>query len=315
MTTRILRTALAPITLLAIASATGGCDAEPAAEDYSWVLPDERIRVDMPDAENARRAAGDPSQFRADTKQITQDVNGFIDEVLTGIDRITDFDPTWAEDEEDKAIWGPWSDNGLDGMLYVQRFEDDHYEWALLTRPTGTDDDAWVAYVGGEVDPGATETTGSGRFAVDFDAYRSVDPASEAGGVFFSDYDVQDDSVDAEAGFDGFYERTGDVPVDAGYSYSQDASGGAMDVAYLEDISEGGDLETVILRTRWVPSGEGRGDAYVTGGDFGPLVYNATECWNAGGNVTFEENNADFHTSGDEADCVFDEPEWNEEGV
>ena len=306
---------LTPLTLLAIAATTGACGVEEeSAEDYAWVLPDERIRIAMPDAQT-QRAAGDVSQFRQDTKDIVNDVNGFIDEVLTTIDKITSYDPTWAEDTENKAVWGPWEDGGMEGMLYVQKFDDDHYEWALLSRPAGTNDDAWVAFVGGQVDPGATETTGSGRFAVDFDAYQGVDPSSEPGGVFYSEYAVQDDAVAAEAGFDGFYEHPSDTPVDAGYRYMQDANGGAMDVAYLDDIEEGGDLETVVLRSRWTPTGEGRGDAYITGGDFGPLVYNGTECWNAGGVVTFEENNADFQRSGDESSCVFAEPEWNDDGV
>jgi len=314
-TTRSFTRLAAPLALLAIATVTAGCDdGAEAPPDYAWVLPDDRIKVDMPDAE-ARRSAGDPSEYRRDTKDITRDVNGFIDEVLTTIDHITEFEPTWAEDTEDKAIWGPWNDGANDGMLYVQHFEDDHYEWALLIRPTGGSDDDWVAFIGGEVDPGATETTGSGRFAVDFDAVKVIDPASEPGGAFYSDYDVRSTGVEAEAGFDGFTERAGDPPVDAGYRYRQDGDGGEMDVAYLADIAEGGDLETVILRSRWVSTGEGRGDAYITGGDFGPLVYTGTECWNRSGIVTFEENNADFQTSGDEATCVFAEPEWNDDGV
>lgn len=288
------------------------CGTSEPVEDYSWVLPGDEIKVQL---DTARRAAGDPSSFRADTVQIATDVNGLIDTVLTSVGDITDFEPTWADDAEDKVVWGPWTDSGIDGMLYVQRFEDEHYEWALLGRPEGSGDEDWVALIAGHVDPGATETTGSGKMAIDFDAISGIDPSSTAGGVFATVYDVRSDKADCEALFEGFTENAGDVPVDAAYRYGEWPDGGYMDVVYLADLVEGGALETVVLRSRWVADGQGRGDAYVTDGDLGPLVYQASECWDAAGVVVFDESNADLTTSGDEGLCAFAEPQWNEDGV
>jgi len=292
------------------------CDAGVQPGDYSKVLPDERILVSMPDADGLR-AAGDPSEFRRDTKDIASDVNGLIGEVLDGIGEITSFDPTWSDEQEDAAVWGPWTDNGVDIMMVVQHFDDDHYEWALMLRPAGADDDAWQAYVAGQVEPGATETTAAGRFAMDFGVLTELADAPDdiAYGVFYTEYDVQDDTVDAEAGFEGYHEGGGEPEVDAVYHYAQDPLGGLMDVAYEHDVNEGGSLETVILRSRWAKNGEGRGDAYVTGGDFGDLVYTATECWNPSGMTVFAEDNASLSTSGDEGQCAFDEPAWPEDGV
>jgi len=300
--------------LSAVALLAAACEpaAEPtAAEDYSWVLPDDRVLVDMP---AARRAAGDESELRNQSLEVAGDVNGFIDGVLTDISAITEFEPTWGNEEETQALWGPWTDDGIDGALYVQLMDDDSYEWALIARPEGTGEDDWVALVGGQVDPGATETTGSGSFAVDFDAISSLggEPAT---GVFATSYDVRENSVDAVAAFEAFAEQPGDPAVDAVYRYGNDRQGGYMDLVYEADATDGGELETYILRSRWVKGGAGRGDAYVTGGDLGPLVYQASECWDEGGTVVFDENNYELTTTGSVDDCAFAEPQWNEDGV
>jgi hypothetical protein len=306
---------LAPFAPLALLFAVA-CDAQPSADEYRNVLPDERLLISMPEADGLR-AAGDPSQFRSDTKEIATQVNGLIGDVLGGIDEITSYDPTWSDTEDDTALWGPWTDGGLDILLAVSRHDDDHYEWALMIRAEGGSDDDWAPYVAGEVDPGATETTGSGRFAIDFGVLTDLSdsPDEVAYGLFVSEYDVADDTVDASAAYEDYHEGDGAEPVNALYRYSQDPVGGLMDVAYEHDVAEGGELETVILRSRWNQGGEGRGDAYITGGDFGELVYTATECWNPSGITVFTEDNAELQTSGDEAQCAFDEPAWPEDGV
>jgi hypothetical protein len=121
--------------------------------------------------------------------------------------------------------------------------------------------------------------------------------------------------VDAEAYYEGFSEGPDGPVIDAAYRYGSDRNGGYLDLAYEGEMTEGGDLETVILRTRWVKGGAGRGDAYVTGGDLGALVYQASECWDEGGIVVYDENNYELTTSGDVADCAFAEAQWNEDGV
>jgi hypothetical protein len=292
------------------------CDPAPEASepaDYAWVLPGDEILVDMPEA---RRSAGDDSELRAQSMQTALDVNTFISDVLTQIDAITDFQPTWADETETKVLWGPWTDDGVDGALYVEALEDGSYEWALIAKPEGSGEEAWVALIGGAVEPGATETTGKGAFAVDFDAITSIaTDGTDATGIFASTYDVRENSVDAQAAFEGFAEHAGDPVVDAAYRYGNDKTGGYMDLAYEADVTESGAEETVILRSRWVKGGAGRGDAYLTGGDFGPLVYQASECWNESGIIVFDENNAELTTSGNVDDCVFTEAQWNDDGV
>ena len=306
---------LLPLTAVAALFAVA-CEPAPEeapAEDYSWVLPGDELLVDLAEA---RRAVGDDSELRAQSVQTATDINTFIGDVLDQISYITDFEPTWADETQTEVLWGPWTDDGVDGALYVSILTDGSYDWALIGRPEGEGDDAWVPLIAGNVEAGATETTGKGSFAVDFDAITALaTDGTDATGTFVSTYDVREDSVDAQAVFEGFAEHAGDPVVDVGYSYGSDQQGGYIDLGYEADITGSGQEETVILRTRWVTSGEGRGDAYFTGGDFGPLVYQASECWDEAGVVVFDENNAELTTSGDVNDCVFTEAEWNEEGV
>ena len=294
----------------AFALVLAACTPADPVEDYSWVLPGDEVKVPL---EAARRSAGDSSAFRAETEAIATDVNALIDSVLTSIEEVTTFEPTWADDAENKVVWGPWDDgSGVEGMLAIQKFDDDHYEWALLGRPTGEGDDAWLPLVAGHVEPGATETTGKGKLALDFDAFAALDPSMTGGGVFATVYDVREDKADNEAVFEGVYEAAGDTPVDAAYRYGASADGGYMDIVFAGEMAEGPALETVILRSRWLADGSGRGDAYVTDGDVGPLVYQASECWDAAGFVVYEENNSDLNRSGDASLCAYAEPQWNE---
>jgi len=298
-------------TLLLLAVA---CEIPAPADDYAAVLPGEEILVDLPPAQRLRAASGEPSEFQAVTEQAATDVNTLIGDVLDGIGHITSFDPTFADEAQSEAVWGPWSDDGVDGMLYVKHFEEDgHYEWALQSRLTGQGEEDWLPIVAGHVDAGATEDTGSGWFALDLDAIARLDPEEPARGLFVSRYDVTVDRVEASAALEGFSEDGGATVADVVYDYAQDADGGYMDLVFEADITGNEIGEFYILRTRWADDGAGRGDAYVTGGDLGPLVYKATECWDAGAIVAFHENNADFTRSGDDALCVFDEPEWNDE--
>src|SRR5687768_9237538 len=109
-------TLVAAVLLTACAPAPG--------DDYAAVLPDERLLVDFPDGGTLRSAAGDPSEYHALTSQVTHDVNLLIETVLTSIAYVTEFDPTWADESARVALWGPWTDDGVDGRLWVEHHDD-----------------------------------------------------------------------------------------------------------------------------------------------------------------------------------------------
>ncbi len=302
---------------LALATACGEPANQPDSSEYEAALPDERILIAMP--MGGDRALGATADTYLTTAEVTADVNGFIEEVLDSVSHVTDFEPTWTEDEN-KFLWGPWNEGGLDPnetALYVEYDEAaDMYGWAVVQRPKGTTDDDWVGIIGGESFPGATEDEGSGFFAVDFDAIATLNPTETAAGVFYTEYVVTAEGVEAEAGFEDFTDDTTQPErLNAGYRFGQNAAGdGYMDLGYLADIHEDGSAEeTIVLRTRWQADGQGRGDMVVFDGDLAPLAYQGSECWDSSFAVVYEENNADLTMNGDESLCAFGDAEWNED--
>ncbi|MCB9673732.1 MAG: hypothetical protein H6737_01370 [Alphaproteobacteria bacterium] len=303
---------------LALATACGPESEKPDSAAFVDALPDERILINMP--MGGDRAVGAMAESYVTTAQVTSDVNGFISDVLDAVDHVTDFEPTWTE-ADNKFLWGPWSEGGLDPnetALYVEFDEAaNKYGWAIIQRPKGsTSDEDWVAVIGGESFPGATEDEGEGMFAVDFDAIAALNPTETVAGKFYSSYIVTADGVAAEAGFEDFTDDTSAPErITAGYRYGQDAAGaGYMDLGYLADIHQDGSLEeTIVLRTRWQADGQGRGDMVVFDGDLAPLAYQGSECWGSDFNVVYEENNAELVMNGDESQCAFGDPEWNDD--
>lgn len=312
---RSLLFATAPLAV-ALLAACEPAPTGPDADSFARHLPDERILVAMPVAGD--RAVGDLAETYLTTAQVTTVVNGLIGMVLDTVDHITDFEPTWTEDEN-KFLWGPWNDGGLDPnqtALYVELDEAAGvYGWAIIQRPkTSTSDEDWVPVIGGEATPGATEDTGSGAFVIDFDAIAALNPAETATGAFVSTYTIHEDGhVEAEAGFQEFTDGGSEV-VNAGYRYGQDLTGaGYMDLAYLAELDGNPLEETVVIRSRWTAEGAGRGDVVILGGDIDPLIFHAYECWDTSYLVVYEESNLDLTMNGDASLCAFSEPEWNED--
>ncbi|MCA9567866.1 MAG: hypothetical protein KC656_08490 [Myxococcales bacterium] len=288
----------------------------PDATAWAGALPDQRILVSMPTDDGAR-AVGQTADSYVWTRNATQHVNGLIGFVLTTVDTITDFQPTYSSDDNE-YLWGPWNDGGLDPnetALYVRH--DDvagTYGWAIIQRPKESTSDAdWVPVVAGEATPGETEDTGSGFFVIDFDAIAALNPAESTTGRFASRYEISADGVSAEAGFEDFSENGGPL-ANALYRYDQDGTGaGAMDLGLEADTDdEGTERETIVLRTRWMADGQGRGDMVVFGGDMGPFVLAASQCWDSGFDSVYEVTNL-LTEEGDASLCAFEAAEWNED--
>lgn len=300
-----------PIACLAFALAA--CTTGPA-DDFSKVLPDDRLLIDLPTdfGGSARSNLGDTAEYYEMTRDVTTDVNTLIGDVLNGVAEITSFDPTWADASQTRALWGPWEDGGVNGRLWVEQLEDGGYNWAIDAKLVEEADDAYVPVFAGQIDAGADEVSSTGRFALDFEEATRYDPDKTGTGEFYVEYSIDNDVVDATAGFLGWSEDGSPVG-DAAYDYSQDGTGsGSMDLAFRVDSMETELAELHVVRSRWNADGEGRADVYLTEGDLGPLVFTATECWGSDYMVTFYEDNYDFTRNGDEADCAFAEDDFNE---
>lgn len=296
-------------TLAALLLATA-CTSGPADQARA-ILPDDRLLIDESGFSDLARGLGEPSEAYALTWDVTREVNGGLGEVLALVEAIASFDPTWSDDE-DLALWGPWEDGGVWGQMWVQGTGATGWRWAIEVRADGTPEDAWQPALAGEVDPGGTEETSSGRFVMDFTAIEAAGGDDGVTGAMSAEYALRADGAEAEVAF-GEISTDGSVPQDAAYRYDHTiGAGGAMDVAITEDVSDpaNGVLELLVIRSRWDGAGAGRTDAVVTGGDLGALSYTESECWDAAHLTVWLENNFELVREGDESACAFAEAEF-----
>lgn len=302
-----MRIALLSVTLVA-------CIAP--ADEYRSILPDDRLLIEESAFDDAAlaRGVGEPSDYYAITREFTTNTNAGIGAVLQLVEAIASYPPTWS-DADSIVRWGPWLDQATAtyGQMWVQRLDDGAYDWAIEVRPEQAAEDAWTGVLAGHVDAGATEQVSSGWFAMDLTAISSVESGTTTGELGCV-YAIEEDSVVATIGF-GDVSEGGALPADGAYHYEQTrGAGGLMDLAVEGDIAEppNGSAETLIIRSRWLDDGQGRADAYVTGGDVGALVYTESDCWDQSHTTVFFENNFTLETEGDPTRCAFAEPEFNE---
>ncbi len=302
--------------LIAVAALCTACTSAGPGAEFTEILPDDRIYVNVPVDSGAAKDAEDGiwSDYYLLTARVTDDVNAMIALPLILIDLITDTPPSDIDDERTHAVWGPYSDalDPVETALHVEHYADDSWEWYFVQKPANADDAEYTDVIRGTVDAGSTREVHSGQFAIAFDVMQELDPNVALSGVFVSEYDVNATDVTATALFSEVAEHDGE-PIDALYAYEQVHDGeGAMDLGWLADIDDDGDDESHIVRSRWTAEGAGRSDAYLTGGTLGDLVFNESECWDEHFDPVYNSNNWSEEETGDVADCAFAEAEWND---
>ncbi|HHO49514.1 MAG TPA: hypothetical protein ENK18_01275 [Deltaproteobacteria bacterium] len=302
---------LPPISIL-VPSLIGltGCDVPPDA--YRDVLPDDRLLVEFPDGAQGLRSVGEPSAHYQITHDLTVETNTGLKEVLTLIELITSFPPTWSAEDEQTALWGPWIDNGTYGQLWVAEEEGGSYAWAIELRPG--EEGPWTPVLAGEVDAGSDATASSGRFGMDFTTIEALGSGDGTVGEIAVEYELFEGGASTTVLFGDFAED-GSIPANAGTHFEHERGvGGLMDVIIEGDLTEppNGSEEVMILRSRWDSEGAGRTDAYLTEGDFGQLTYTETECWSPAHTVVYFENNFELFSDGDVSDCAFTEASFND---
>lgn len=248
---------------------------------FTVLLPDDRILVNLKVEEEAAKAEGEREWSEAYllTAQATRDVNALIGGVLLLARGVSSTAP--SERSDTHAVWGPYA-GPLDPVETRMQADydpgSDTYTWFFEQKPKGGDDSAYLPVVEGEVDAAAVQGDHSGRFWIDFATMTELDPNVRGDGLFLSDYEVNPEDVAATATFDSF--RDGDEEaVDASYGYRQTVEGeGEMDLGWLADADGQGAEEAWSVHSRWTWEGAGRGDVRLSGGD---LAQDATlnECW------------------------------------
>lgn len=291
--------------LLALVGLSACLPASPLTE----VLPDERIKVNLPLATAAKDGTRDWATWYLATAEVTENVNGLIGYVLVLVDTITTwYPPSYVNEDRTSATWGPWADalDPVETVLHVTHdVETDMYTWGFDQWPKDLTDEDARTVVAGEVDPGATREASTGRFVVDFTTIHELDPTEEGTGTFTVEYDIRTDGASAWATFEDF----GPEGLQATYFYDQAEDGsGTMDLVLTVDLNPGtgtGTEETLYVRSRWTAEGAGRSDVIGTGGDLGTADATLSECWSTSFERVYYTDDYSGAEEGDAAACVF----------
>ncbi len=300
MSSTLKKTAL--LTSLFAFSATACVQEEQGPAGLEQALPTaEQLSIKLPDGQ--ARALGELGEFYTWTRNITRSLNGGSAWVLILIHSIVQYPVTTVEGNV--YTWGPWG-QGLDPAEYklvVTALANGTFEYQLAGRPRNTQG-SFETVISGTAIPGPSEDKGKGQLLLDFDAAERVNPVDNDGqGQLTIKYDFALRTLDLDAVTveDG-------RPATAKYSYKDQADGaGDMVLGLRANANGGAGLESITLRSRWLASGAGRGDARVTGGDVGASEVTASECWNNLFRRVYFVSEAGMlgATEGDVNDCAF----------
>lgn len=298
---RTLGTTVLLSSLLAF-SATACLDQDQRPEGLDSALPTaEQLSIKLP--ESANRAVGQVAEYYGYTRGITRTLNGSSAWVLILIHSIVQFPVTTVEGNV--YTWGPWAE-GLDPAEYklvVTALANGSFDYQLAGRPRNTTG-AFETVISGNAIPGANDAQGKGQVLLDFDAAERVNPIDNDGnGQLTIKYDLAARALDLDA-----VSIENGRPATAKYSYKDQADGsGDMVFGLRGNADAGAGLETLTLRSRWLASGAGRGDARITGGDVGSVELTASECWSSQFLRTYFIAAAGTlgGTEGNLADCAF----------
>jgi hypothetical protein len=252
---------------------------EPPAAIQRAIPTADQVKINLPTS--SERAIGQLAEWYVSTRQITSTFNGGSAWVLILIHTIVAFPVTSVDG--DTYTWGPFGD-ALDPAEYkldVKDVGDGTYEWALSGRPRTQANSAFEVIIDGVSDPRAGEAQGNGKFLIDFDAGRRVNPIDsdpEARGQIEVTYDLAARHLDLDIA------STDDngAPVFANYEYNEGADrSGDMLFELDGDMGGGPGVEHAVVRSRWQADGAGRADVGLSGGDTeNPAGVLASECWN-----------------------------------
>lgn len=322
----------APIFVLASAIALvitlGGCGAEAPSDEFRDALPSQsQLAMTVPGDESGSDPGGmntyilgQQAELYALTYRASRDVNGGLWATLKLIQSIAQHPPTSIAGGV--ATWGPHTGalSPLEWKLMMTRRGPGRYTYMLQARgrdavASGAQTDFITVLVGAS----ARQLAGPGYLGVlaaDSTTLHALDPIGHPNsGKVVATYNTIGLKRRVRVAFQDFSEDGGPL-VDALYSYT-DLLHSAGSFRYLArtDVHKNNSAEEIALvATNWKFSGEGRGDAFITGGDLpADFTLAVTECWDSSFSRVFYEDNANLApTEGVKTDCAFYMPlEWD----
>lgn len=307
--------------ILAAATLMTACAPEDDVDGVRNVLPSaEAVRIKVPGETGGEKPGkheaallGETAEFYRFTRVVSRDINGGAAFVLILVKTIVSYPVTSIEG--DTYIWGPWSDalNPSEYRLTVRQNAALDYEWSLEGRRKSDGASApFEAVVAGVATPGRPNR-GSGTFTIDFDTAEKLDPVgNDAQGQLSATYDLESDPASLIID----YERDAAQPdgtiakATLHYEYAEASDrSGDFQFSLHGDLDENGSAwERADVRSRWLPTGEGRADVKIQGGDMGTVTVTASECWDASFGRVYWQDSVNWQpVEGEVSACAFAE--------
>ena len=281
-----------------LALATTALLATACGRDFRAGLPTkEMVQVDFPasssqglqsegelrNAKTSTALQGQLSDGYVLTRSATGSVNGGTVFVLGLLKAITDNPPTTQSGNS--AVWGPGHDT-LSRNTYrltVTNTKGNEYAYKLEGKANEAPDSTFVPVLSG-THVAVSDDVGHGGFLLDWDAAATLPEHDNNIGSAFIGYGNDGDSgaVAVLARFEGVRDQDTGGTVNANYAYAAVPNvGGAFEFAVRKNMNpaDGSTLENFTIKSRWLPSGAGRADAQVSGGDLGANQATWNECW------------------------------------
>jgi hypothetical protein len=301
---------LTSLTAAALSCSLIACVARDDRHEVSKAIPTaEQVRIGLP-TDDRSGVIGETSPWYTATRNVTLTFNGGTAWVLVVVHAIVQFPATSTDG--DTATWGPWDDGPLAPATYrldVTALADGTYDWALAGKSKSNPAAEFEVIIDGHAEPDAVLGQGQGTFAIDFDAAERVNPVDNDGrGTIAVDYDLAARTL--AMSISTIEDRDGvPTPVDAEYAYAETEDGGGnMTFSIHGDAEddEGELAEDAVLRSRWLPTGAGRADLRISGGDLGDLEVTGSDCWSTTFARTYYADSVEWApTEGDPSTCVF----------
>jgi hypothetical protein len=306
--TKLMKSLLTATCAASLAACIVKQDAPPS-EITKAIPTSDQVAIKLPQTatkSGTTAMVGQLATFYVATRGVTVTFNGGSAWVLILIHSIVQYPVTSVSGNT--YTWGPWSGNALDPSIYkldVTANADGTYDYVLSGHAKSDATAHFIAIIDGHADPRPGELKGNGTFLLDFDAARTVDPIDNANN--HGQVDVHYDLAQRHLDLTIMSTDANGQPVSADYAYDEGLDGsGNMTFDVLANVGGTAAEEDLTLRSRWLATGAGRGDARITGGDLAATQAIASECWSTSFARVYYTDNVNFNpTEGDATQCAF----------
>jgi len=261
---------------------------------------------------SSESALGETASLYVLTRQMTGQVNGIVGGALDTLGDISRTPP--AAISSDSAVWGPFSDplSPVAARLLVTRVAPGSHRFVLQLRARSGQDSDFEPFLEGASTGAAPGGPSQGTLSLDLDLAHRLDPVANAvEGQLIAGWTMIPAGRQVQV-------HLGEVHVGSGPTTSgdivssmlADGSGSLLFDAAANLVDSPEALEAGKVGSRWNPTGAGRADVELQGGDAAEGAQ-ITECWDASFVRVYAQGvspDGGVGSEGDPAACAFSEP-------